>query len=425
MGYNDRCEDEDEILCFVCRKEEGEGIFCSCITCNNYYHLDCYVPTLEKEPSVDWECLLCKEREYFVSLPLERTSSSGNMTKRELHLSRRLVLEMYGVEDIKTGRRASKAFRRISDLEFESYKKIIKDPIALDLIKDRLDKENPDQYKSMSEFMSDFRRMFINCRTYWALNHMSHANAHHSGTIYAKYASLLEKTLDLKRKELTIGIEEQVPTHANRKFSEAPKPKYFALRQEEEDRRRPRMKIGAGKPNEKKEEDPEYKDEEPSSLRSYRIDRNAEKTNINRGIEKAKQDMANRYNRRESDNESSYKRKNESAKRDASSEDGNEDEDDDELLLRKKKAQEMFDMYGEQGTRQSGIRMSGLWAGGKDYKELGGSNDSDETGRFDGNNNSKGRSKDLNERIERAAEHFGNDGSRQRIRATYTEQDSD
>jgi len=424
MGYNDRYDDPDEVLCFVCREEEGEGIFCSCITCNNYYHLDCYVPTLEKEPSVDWECLMCKEREYFASLPLEKTSSSGNMTKRELHLSRRLVLEMYGVEDIKTGRRASKAFRRISDLEFESYKKIIKDPIALDLIKDRLDKENPDQYKSMSEFMSDFRRMFINCRTYWALNHMSHANAHHSGTIYAKYASLLEKTLDLKRKELTIGLEEKSP---QKRFTEAPKARYYNNRMEEADLRRPRMKIGSGKPQEKKEEDPEYKEEDESPSRSYSrpsADRAAEKSNFNRGIEKAKQDMANRYNS-----------KSESGKRENSSDANEDDEDDDELVLRKKKCQEMFEMYGEQNGRKlssAGNSLAGLWDGSKSYKEVG----DEDGGRFDGNNNSKGRSKELNDRIERVTQHFKDkkdrmeddeDGgyTRQRIRATYTEHDSD
>jgi hypothetical protein len=213
---------------------------------------------------------MCKTKEDFAAITTEPTKSSGFMGKRELHLSRRLVLEMYGVEDMKTGKRASKAFRQIKDLEFESYKRVIKDPIALDLIKDRLDVANPDQYKTMSEFMSDFRRMFINCRTYWAMNAMSHASAHHSGTIYTKYASLLEKTLDLKMKELTIGSQKKIPTSADKQFTDANKKSYYAsrIKQDERDSKRPRMKIGKGKPLEEKDED--YKDkqeEEPEEPR--------------------------------------------------------------------------------------------------------------------------------------------------------------
>ena len=39
----------------------------------------------------------------------------------------------------------------------------IKDPIALDVIKERLDDENNDQYSSVRSFLADLRKMFRNC----------------------------------------------------------------------------------------------------------------------------------------------------------------------------------------------------------------------------------------------------------------------
>merc|ERR1712083_454411 len=39
----------------------------------------------------------------------------------------------------------------------------IKDPIALDVIKERLDDENNDQYNSVRSFLADLRKMFRNC----------------------------------------------------------------------------------------------------------------------------------------------------------------------------------------------------------------------------------------------------------------------
>merc|ERR1712150_277912 len=220
---------------------------------------------------------------------------------------------------------------------------------------------------------------------------------------------------------------------ANKKFVDQPeKPRYYANRMEQADLRRPRMKIGAGKPNEKKEEDPTYEEEKPE--RSYKPERIAvnPSSNLNRGIEKAKREMESRYNS--------------SGKRDTSAEDDNEDEDEDELLLRKKKCQEMFEMYGEQGTKKGSANpLAGLWDQSKEFKKLGGSTDEESN---DGNNNSKNRSKELNDRIERVAQHFANakdrmggtpkrgamiipndEGAegytRQRIRAKYVEEGSD
>lgn len=76
-------------------------------------------------------------------------------------------------------------FRDCADLNFEAYLDKIKDPIALDVIKERLDEENPDQYFSVRDFVADLRKMFRNCFTF---------NLRES-EIY-KHAKKLEERLD-------------------------------------------------------------------------------------------------------------------------------------------------------------------------------------------------------------------------------------
>ena len=56
--------------------------------------------------------------------------------------------------------------RDCADLNFPQYLEKIKDPIALDVIKERLDEENPDQYNSTRAFLADLRKMFRNCFTF-------------------------------------------------------------------------------------------------------------------------------------------------------------------------------------------------------------------------------------------------------------------
>ena len=43
-------------------------------------------------------------------------------------------------------------FRECSDLNFKEYLDIIKEPIALDVIKEKLDRENPEMVSRMMSF---------------------------------------------------------------------------------------------------------------------------------------------------------------------------------------------------------------------------------------------------------------------------------
>ena len=57
-------------------------------------------------------------------------------------------------------------FRDCADLNFPAYLDKIKEPIALDVIKEMLDEENPQQYSSVRSFLADLRKMFRNCFTF-------------------------------------------------------------------------------------------------------------------------------------------------------------------------------------------------------------------------------------------------------------------
>ena len=60
----------------------------------------------------------------------------------------------------------SVSFRDYADLNFPAYLDNIKEPIALDSIKERLDEKNLDQYSSVRSFLADLRKMFRNCFTF-------------------------------------------------------------------------------------------------------------------------------------------------------------------------------------------------------------------------------------------------------------------
>merc|ERR1712045_165421 len=141
--------------CAICH-DGGDTLYC-CDRCPKVYHMNCYVPPLPGEPADDWVCLLCTSIDEILSLPTKVRKGRGNLSERDLKLCRRLLLEMYQLWP------ESVPFRDCADLNFPQYLEKIKDPIALDVIKERLDEENPDQYSSVRSFLADLRKMFRNC----------------------------------------------------------------------------------------------------------------------------------------------------------------------------------------------------------------------------------------------------------------------
>jgi len=141
--------------CAICH-DGGDTLYC-CDRCPKVYHMGCYVPPLPGEPADDWVCLLCSSIDEILSLPTKVRKGRGNLSERDLKLCRRLLLEMYQLWP------ESVPFRDCADLNFPQYLEKIKDPIALDVIKERLDDENNDQYSSVRNFLADLRKMFRNC----------------------------------------------------------------------------------------------------------------------------------------------------------------------------------------------------------------------------------------------------------------------
>ena len=59
------------------------------------------------------------------------------------HIHFRLLFEMHSLWP------QSATFKDSKDLDFEEYKEVVDEPIALDIIKTRLDKSNPDEVAHM------------------------------------------------------------------------------------------------------------------------------------------------------------------------------------------------------------------------------------------------------------------------------------
>merc|ERR1712107_256481 len=131
----------------------------------------------------DWVCLMCETREEIFSLSVKVRKGKGNLSERDMKLCRRLMLEMYNLWP------ESVPFRDIADLNFPQYLDKIKEPIALDVIKDRLSEESTQPYSSVKLFLTDLRKMFRNCFTF---NQRDTEIYKHAKNMEAKLDALLE-----------------------------------------------------------------------------------------------------------------------------------------------------------------------------------------------------------------------------------------
>lgn len=58
--------------------------------------------------------------------------------------------------------------------QITDYHRIIKKPIALDVIRDKLKSDHPDHYTDLRQVMADIRLMFKNAFTYNPVSQLSH-----------------------------------------------------------------------------------------------------------------------------------------------------------------------------------------------------------------------------------------------------------
>ena len=84
-------------------------------------------------------CLMCATPDEIQLFP--NAAEDGRMGDRDYKICRRILFELYNQYP------QSMPFRDCADLNFPEYTKKIKEPIALDVIKERLDKSNPEQVR--------------------------------------------------------------------------------------------------------------------------------------------------------------------------------------------------------------------------------------------------------------------------------------
>ncbi len=84
----------------------------------------------------------------------------GGLGQRDLMTCRRVLFELYNRWP------QSVPFREAKDLNFAEYREVIKEPIALDTIKERLSPDNPERYATVEHFVRDVRKMFHNCKKF-------------------------------------------------------------------------------------------------------------------------------------------------------------------------------------------------------------------------------------------------------------------
>ncbi|XP_043255808.1 E3 ubiquitin-protein ligase TRIM33-like isoform X2 [Colletes gigas] len=152
-------DDPNEDWCAVCM-DGGDAVLC-CDKCPKVFHLYCHIPSLKSFPdeSETWQCMLCTN-----VLDCSDESSGekrpNTMNTKELRIAQRIVLELYCQYE------QSLPFREVVSNEIVDYHRIIKKPIALDVIRDKLKPDHPNYYTDLRQVMADIRLMFKNAFTY-------------------------------------------------------------------------------------------------------------------------------------------------------------------------------------------------------------------------------------------------------------------
>lgn len=195
--------------CFVCQKLGTEtNTAYKCSKCKRAYHANCYVPALKRDPPRDWNCIMCVNVDDLADQPNEPNKEGGKLGKRDYLICSRLFLEMHKVwPDCKT-------FLAMEALNFSLYRSVVDHPIALDLIRKRMDRKYPLQYESIKEFLKDLRLMFKNCKKFW--------KDQPAGENFVRHADNLKSHLD-KCLQMMKSLIEEDPDERDRKQKEKDK----------------------------------------------------------------------------------------------------------------------------------------------------------------------------------------------------------
>merc|ERR1712223_1887203 len=175
--------------CEVCHNGGDETMY-GCDRCPRVYHPKCYVPALKQEPPDDWICNMCTTKEEIRRLsanPKDGPNGSGQMGLREIQICRRLLLELFNSYPECT------TFQSVKALNFRAYRRVVDTPIALDLIREKLDINSKSQYWCIRKFVDDVRKMFANCRKFWKDSREGGEYIKDANTLERKFNKLLQE----------------------------------------------------------------------------------------------------------------------------------------------------------------------------------------------------------------------------------------
>ncbi|XP_001605295.1 E3 ubiquitin-protein ligase TRIM33 [Nasonia vitripennis] len=151
--------DPNEDWCAVCM-DGGDAVLC-CDKCPKVFHLYCHIPNLKSFPeeSETWQCMLCTNVLDCSEDPVGE-KRPNRMSTRDLRIAQRIVLELYCQYE------QSLPFREVVPPEIVEYHRVIKKPIALDVIKEKLKPESENHYTDLKQVIADIRLMFKNAYTF-------------------------------------------------------------------------------------------------------------------------------------------------------------------------------------------------------------------------------------------------------------------
>ncbi|XP_055748413.1 E3 ubiquitin-protein ligase TRIM33-like isoform X2 [Salvelinus fontinalis] len=162
-GAGGKDDDPNEDWCAVCNN--GGELLC-CDRCPKVFHITCHIPTLKCSPSGEWMCTFCRslaspELEYEPDDEprSEKDTSEKGLSPEDQRRCERLLLNVFCHE-------LSEGFQEPVPPSIPNYYKIIKKPMDLTLVKQKLQLKHVQHYQSPIEFVSDVRLVFSNCAKY-------------------------------------------------------------------------------------------------------------------------------------------------------------------------------------------------------------------------------------------------------------------
>ncbi|KAJ8247557.1 hypothetical protein GJAV_G00247700 [Gymnothorax javanicus] len=156
-------EMENEDFCAVCRN--GGDLLC-CDHCPKVFHLSCHIPPLLSFPTGDWVCSLCRddlrpEMEYDCEntrLSRDHVGKRGTHGLTDCDLRRCEKLTLF----ISCNILSAPFHEPVSPLA-RHYYQIIKKPMDLSVIRNKLNRRSSSHYSTPQEFVTDISLMFRNC----------------------------------------------------------------------------------------------------------------------------------------------------------------------------------------------------------------------------------------------------------------------